>query len=76
MIVFILRRNRREEGGGPACCGPPANRCRWIRFVELIFARRVVAMGEVDLLMQGGTDSTPFPALQIPQMWDGEYWPG
>jgi len=44
--------------------------------VELIFARRVVAMGEVDRLMQGGTDSTPFPALQIPQMWDGEYWSG
>ena len=36
------------------------------------YARRVVAMGET----QGGTDSTPFPALQIPRMWDGEYWPG
>jgi len=56
-----------EDGGGPAwCCSPPATGADGFAFVELIFARRVVAMGEVDLLMQGGTDSTSFPALQIP----------
>jgi len=62
-------------GGGPACCSPPATGADGFAFVELIYARRVVAMGEVDLLVQGGTDSTSFPALQIPpsSLWDGEY---
>jgi len=46
-------------GGGPACCSPPATGADGFAFVELIYARRVVAMGEVDLLVQGGNDSTP-----------------
>jgi len=48
-IVFAGPAVEMEEGGGPACCGPPAAGADGFAFVELIYARRVVAMGEVDL---------------------------
>jgi hypothetical protein len=62
-----------EDGRRACMLWSSGHRVQMNSLVELIFARRVVAMGEVDLLVQGGTDSTSFPALQIPQRWDREY---